>query len=918
MVRISCFRVPQRAGRRNPQLSPHPRPVSADLAPSPASPPPVLAPAGPLALRLGVELGALRPKAVTKEVTIAKGVGTGVLKAKIQKADAAIKPRSVATAAATDAGRAASSRAGSAAVAVAEATDGSQFTGGPSAGFKEEEWQQQLALFAGDSGRREMVLTGKESRRYEQDIKRIAAQFRLHSRMYNKSLVLSKDPLPHYRPELDSRRPQRQLSFPPEVLEAIDRVVADVKAKREREESEREEREREESKAALAAAGGVGGEKRGVAGRGLTGLQGAKGEEEEGGEEEDGGEEEEGGAVRGGAREEAEEVEERRRWQLWRINESLKRRQQQWQASPEGASMLALRQSLPAWKERERLLQAVRNNQVVVVSGETGCGKTTQLPQYLLEDAVESGEGAQSSIICTQPRRISAVAVAERVAAERGESIGQSVGYQVRLEARRSRATHLLFCTTGVLLRRLASDPLLTGVTHIVVDEIHERGMNEDFLLIVLRDLLPRRPDLKLVLMSATLNADLFSHYFSGAPTLHIPGFTYPVRSYFLEDVLELTGHEVTFHNQVDDYGSEQQWKRRRQMALMEKRRNSLEPSFVQEALTNHSFASHSPFVQRSMQQWTGEGVGFSLIESALELREHPLLGDESRVLLLTCHGSMPIEEQVRVKRAEKLIFNPPPPGITKVILATNMAETSITINDVALVIDTGKAKETSYDAVNNVPCLLPQWVSKASVKQRRGRAGRVRPGVCFHLYPRPLFAALPDYGQPELLRAPLHSLCLQIKTLGLGNIGEFLGKAIQPPEPLAVDNAIELLEDVGALDKDENLTPLGRHLTALPLEPRVGKMLVMAAVLSCVNPVLTVGATLSEREPWVRPADKREVADSVRLRFAGDDCSDHFAAVRAFEGWVTALGSATSRSDGYSAARAYCYDHFLSHPTMQ
>ncbi|CAI5457982.1 unnamed protein product [Closterium sp. Yama58-4] len=483
-----------------------------------------------------------------------------------------------------------------------------------------------MALFAGDSSRREMVLTGKESRRYEQDIKRIAAQFRLHSRLYNKSLVLSKDPLPHYRPELDSRRPQRQsgggckgrrvkcsiglppshltcgadyfrvasppslhsslqlilivrlfsssspphspvqLSFPPEVLEAIDKVVADVRAKREREERLREEREseerereakeREESKAAFAA-GSVGGEKRGLSGRGLTGLQGEKGEEEGGGRrrrmggEEEEGQEEEAGAVRGGAREEVEEVEERKRWQLWRISESLKRRQQQWQASPEGASMLTLRQSLPAWKERERLLQAVRNNQVVVVSGETGCGKTTQLPQYLLEDAVESGEGAQSSIICTQPRRISAVAVAERVAAERGESIGQSVGYQVRLEARRSRATHLLFCTTGVLLRRLASDPLLTGVTHIVVDEIHERGMNEDFLLIVLRDLLPRRPDLKLVLMSATLNADLFSQYFSGAPTLHIPGFTYPVRSYFLEDVLELTGHEVTLYNQV-------------------------------------------------------------------------------------------------------------------------------------------------------------------------------------------------------------------------------------------------------------------------------------------------------------------------------------------------------------------------------
>ncbi|GJP52070.1 hypothetical protein CLOM_g11175, partial [Closterium sp. NIES-68] len=992
------------APRSSPRPSPHPHP----------------------ARHSGGESKNAKAKGVTEG-----GMTSGKMRKDSEKSALSLASPSPLSRSATSAAAAAARGAVSAARAGAEnAADGATDATGSSQvtkGFKEEEWQQDLALFAGDSGRREMVLTGKESRRYEQDIKRIAAQFRIHSRMYNKSLVLSKDPLPHYRPELDSKRPQRQLSFPPEVLQAIDRVVVDVRAKREREEERRreeerkaeEERKREERNKAAAAAGGGGG-KREVGGRGLAGLQRERGEEGEDGEEEDLEEddlEEEERVVSSGEGRMEEDEEERRR-RLWRINESLKRRQLHWQASPEGASMLALRQSLPAWKERERLLQAVQNNQVVVVSGETGCGKTTQLPQYLLEEAISSGQGAQSSIICTQPRRISAVAVAERVAAERGESIGQSVGYQVRLEARRSRGTHLLFCTTGVLLRRLASDPLLNGVTHIVVDEIHERGMNEDFLLIVLRDLLPRRPDLKLVLMSATLNADLFSQYYSGAPTLHIPGFTYPVRSYFLEDVLELTGHEVTLHNQVDDYGSEQQWRRRRQMALMEKRRRSLEPSFVQEALADHSFTSHSPFVQRSMERWTGEGVGFSLIEAALEfavkrgprllaqmqreggregrgegrrerewtqegeereghsrrmvvrgeqaagrdpmggsgvgvtgrvgskgagaeeetgaigskdagavlvfmtgwddiiamrdrLREHPVLGDERKVLLLTCHGSMPIEEQ-------KLIFNPPPEGITKVILATNMAETSITINDVALVIDTGKAKETSYDAVNNVPCLLPQWVSKASVKQRRGRAGRVRPGVCFHLYPRPLFAALPDYGQPELLRAPLHSLCLQIKTLGLGNIGEFLGKAMQPPEPLAVDNAIELLEDVGALDKDENLTPLGRHLTALPLEPRVGKMLVMAALLSCVNPLLTVAATLSEREPWVRPADKREVADSVRLRFAGDDCSDHFAAVRAFEGWVAALGSGDSPRDGYNAARAYCYDHFLSHPTMQ
>ena len=164
-----------------------------------------------------------------------------------------------------------------------------------------------------------------------------------------------------------------------------------------------------------------------------------------------------------------------------------------------------------------------------MISGETGCGKTTQLPQFILESEIEAGRGAQCNIICTQPRRISAVSVSQRVAAERGESVGDSVGYQIRLENRRSDGTRLLFCTTGVLLRKLVKEPELDGVSHVVVDEIHERGMNEDFLLIILRDLLHKRPDLRLILMSATLNAELFSAYFAGAPMMHIPGFTFPV-----------------------------------------------------------------------------------------------------------------------------------------------------------------------------------------------------------------------------------------------------------------------------------------------------------------------------------------------------------------------------------------------------
>ncbi|XP_031101813.1 DExH-box ATP-dependent RNA helicase DExH3-like [Ipomoea triloba] len=408
------------------------------------------------------------------------------------------------------------------------------------------------------------------------------------------------------------------------------------------------------------------------------------------------------------------------------------------QESPEGHKMIGFRKSLPSFKEKERLLQAIACNQVVVISGETGCGKTTQLSQYILESEIESGRGAFCSIICTQPRRISAMAVGERVATERGEPLGESVGYKVRLEGMKGKNTHLLFCTSGILLRRLLSDRNLDGITHVFVDEIHERGMNEDFLLIVLKDLLPRRRDLRLILMSATLNADLFSGYFGGAPTIHIPGFTYPVRAHFLEDVLETTGYKAVLCH------------------ICRKER----PGAVLVFMTG----------------WED----ISCLRD--QLKAHPLLGDPNRVLVLTCHGSMATSEQ-------KLIFERPPQNVRKIVLATNMAEASITINDVVFVVDCGKAKETTYDALNNTPCLLPSWISQASARQRRGRAGRVQSGECYNLYPQCVYEAFAEYQLPELLRTPLNSLCLQIKSLQVGSIAEFLSAALQPPEPLAVSS---------------------------------------------------------------------------------------------------------------------------------
>ncbi|XP_021289925.1 DExH-box ATP-dependent RNA helicase DExH1 isoform X2 [Herrania umbratica] len=228
-----------------------------------------------------------------------------------------------------------------------------------------------------------------------------------------------------------------------------------------------------------------------------------------------------------------------------KFSAELKQKQENLKASDRVKVMRSFREKLPAFKVKAEFLKAVTENQVLVVSGETGCGKTTQLPQFILEDEISYLRGADCNIICTQPRRISAISVAARISLERGESLGETVGYQIRLESKRSPQTRLLFCTTGVLLRQLVQDPDLNGVSHLLVDEIHERGMNEDFLLIILRDLLPRRPDLRLILMSATINADLFSKYFGNAPIIHIPGLTFPVAELFLEDVLQKTHYNI-------------------------------------------------------------------------------------------------------------------------------------------------------------------------------------------------------------------------------------------------------------------------------------------------------------------------------------------------------------------------------------
>uniref|UniRef100_A0A5B6ZGD2 RNA helicase n=1 Tax=Davidia involucrata TaxID=16924 RepID=A0A5B6ZGD2_DAVIN len=752
-----------------------------------------------------------------------------------------------------------------------------------------EEWKWKLTMLMRNKEEQEVVSRERKDRRDFEQLSALATRMGLHSRQYAKVVVFSKVPLPNYRADLDDKRPQREVVLPFELQRRVD---AHLKGYISRKSMNKEGF----SDNAFS---------RSISGSSLAIDEGLYEQE---------------GPLIQGTSVVAEKI-------LHRKSLQMRNKQQDWQESLEGQKMQEFRRSLPAYKERDALLNAISQHQVLVVSGETGCGKTTQLPQYILESEIEAARGAACSVICTQPRRISAMSVSERVAAERGEKLGESVGYKVRLEGMKGRETRLLFCTTGILLRRLLVDRNLKGVTHVIVDEIHERGMNEDFLLIVLKDLLRRRPEMRLILMSATLNAELFSSYFGGAPMIHIPGFTYPVRSHFLENIVEMTGYRLTPYNQIDNYGQEKMWKMQKQ--TLRKRKSQI-ASAVEDALEAADFREYSPRTRESLSCWNPDSIGFNIIEHVLshicrkerpgavlvfmtgwddinslkdQLQAHPLLGDPSKVLLLACHGSMASSEQ-------RLIFNKPEDGVRKIVLATNMAETSITINDVVFVVDCGKAKETSYDALNNTPCLLPSWISKASARQRRGRAGRVQPGECYHLYPRCVYDAFADYQLPELLRTPLQSLCLQIKSLQLGSISEFLSRALQSPEPLSVQNAIEYLKIIGALDENENLTVLGRHLSMLPVEPKLGKMLILGAIFNCLDPTMTVVAGLSVRDPFLMPFDRKDLAESAKAQFSARDYSDHIALVRAYEGWK----DAERQKSGYE----YCWRNFLSAQTLK
>ncbi|XP_055346889.1 ATP-dependent DNA/RNA helicase DHX36-like [Paramacrobiotus metropolitanus] len=533
--------------------------------------------------------------------------------------------------------------------------------------------------------------------------------------------------------------------------------------------------------------------------------------------------------------------------------------------------MLAFRQKLPAWAARKDLLEMVNSSQVCVVSGETGCGKTTQLPQFILDDWIERGEGARCSIIVTQPRRISAISVSERIARERAEELGISVGYQIRLEKKLPRShCSILMCTTGVLLQWLNSNRCLEGVSHVIVDEIHEQDILSDFLLIILKDLLNVRPDLRVILMSATINAEKFSWYFGGCPLMTIPGFTFPVREMFLEDILSVT-----------------HYKPRPPKTPSKKSFRDKEAGFEWE-----KYCTKLSLLDEAILIFL---PGWDDIKKLNNLLSSGFRRDD--INLIPLHSMMPTINQRQVFERS--------PNKRKIVIATSIAETSITIDDIVHVIDSGKIKMKDFDVKRNLSTLTAQWVSVSNARQRRGRAGRVKSGVCYYLYTSFQFSKLQMYPLPEMQRTRLDELCLQVKLLKLGLVAPFVEKAMEPPSPEAVDQAIGLLNMIGALDDKEELTPLGHLLARTPVPPQLGKMLYLGCIFKCIQPILNIVAMLSYRDPFCTPLGKENEARAQRLNFAVRSKSDHILCHDAIEDYM----KATDRLQ-------FCWDHYMSNNT--
>ncbi len=521
---------------------------------------------------------------------------------------------------------------------------------------------------------------------------------------------------------------------------------------------------------------------------------------------------------------------------------------------------------LPISEKREEIIDAIRSHRVLIVSGDTGCGKTTQLPQYCLA----AGRGARGAIGCTQPRRIASITIAERIAEELGEPVGKTVGYQIRFQDRTSRLTRIKIMTDGILLAQTLTDPLLRRYDTLIVDEAHERSLNIDFLLGYLRRLVHKRDDLSLIVTSATLDTERFSEAFDNAPIVSISGRTYPV------DV-----HYEPAAADSDDADAE---------------------------------ATH---VERAVDQvcrlhasgHRGDMLLFMPTEQDIrETCELITARNLRHTVVLPLFARLPASEQRRVFASSV---------DQKIIVATNIAETSVTIPGIRIVIDSGLARLSQYNPRTRTTSLLVKPVSQSSAEQRKGRAGRTAHGLCIRLYSEEDFLGRPLYTKPEILRANLADVILRMLCLRLGDIDDF--PFIDRPEARSISDGYQVLIELGAIRKERRggyrLTEDGRIMARIPVDPRLSRMLLQAQREGCIEDILIVAAALSISDPRERPAEKAGEADAVHRSFF-DPLSD-FSTLLNIWGRYRSCGS-TKPTPSQADRRRFCRQHFLSYRRMR
>ncbi|XP_055842981.1 3'-5' RNA helicase YTHDC2 [Episyrphus balteatus] len=677
------------------------------------------------------------------------------------------------------------------------------------------------------------------------------------------------------------------------------------------------------------------------------------------------------------------------------------------------------RMDLPIAMYQTAINDVLRNNSVVIINGQTGSGKTTQVPQYILEECTRLNKPCR--IICTQPRRIATVTVANRVAEERCEPIGETVGYQIRLESRMRRTTNLIYTTSGCVLRSIMGDArdFFQKITHLIIDEIHERDKDTDFILITVKEQLKYNKNLKVLLMSATMDINLLSSFFNDCPIVNVPGQGYNVKVYHLEDILFHTGYrsslmekylrlattdtpaklvQADMHTQsnfdlIINEILEASGRLESTIEFFDQLQYYIENEGVaidlchsksgKTALITAAQCNHPRYVKRFLQlnadinirDFSGKSAltyaaafedGICLKLLAMSHQNNDIQMMEKQTLLTAYaqqfHDDNEVDHYLILSLIEGLyrskhpgailVFLPGyndivmqrdliestlPPGTytmfilhgqmessdqrmalqpqrnRKIILSTNIGQTSITIPDLAYIIDSGKVKMKTHDVVTSSSELRSVWISQADARQRSGRAGRTQNGVCYRLYSQERFFQMSPHCIPELMRIPLTEICLYAKSFDpQSDVQSFLSRALNPPSGLIVQNAIKKLKIIGVFTEDELITELGRHLVDIPVDVQLGKALMYGIFFKCVEPLTTIVAFHSVKDPFILPTDRalHGTASVQRKSLSGDYFSDQMGILVLYDSYMAIRNNRRRKQE-------FCNKHFLSMPCM-